>query len=115
MGKTYSKEKHGVCDPMPELTVTLPYVNSNACNMGIGQPYARVDFRPPVWDLGFGPALHNLYITFIFQMAKWMETDPVGTVTWSLLGKWGRFLQSKDKKKCQTHLQNNQNSKDLCS
>jgi hypothetical protein len=45
-----SKEKHGVWDPMPELTITSPYVNSrvdsNTFTMGIGQPYARVDFDP---------------------------------------------------------------------
>ncbi len=23
-----SKEKHGLCDPMPELTITSPYVHS---------------------------------------------------------------------------------------
>jgi hypothetical protein len=46
-----SKEKHGVWDPMPELTITSPYVDSsNTCTIGNPiwqsrpQPYARVDF-----------------------------------------------------------------------
>ncbi len=45
-----STEKHGVEDPMPELTITLPYVHSrvdsNTFTMGIGQPYAGVDLNP---------------------------------------------------------------------
>jgi hypothetical protein len=45
-----SKEKHGVWDPIPELTITSPCVHSrvesNIFTMGIGQPYARVDFIP---------------------------------------------------------------------
>jgi hypothetical protein len=36
-----SKEKHGVWNPMPELTITSPYVHSITSNMG--QPYAIVD------------------------------------------------------------------------
>ncbi len=43
-----SKEKHGVWDPMPELTITSPCVHSrvdsNPFTMGIGQPYDRVDW-----------------------------------------------------------------------
>ncbi len=34
------KEKHGVWDPMPELTVTSAYVDYH------GHPYARVDLNP---------------------------------------------------------------------
>jgi hypothetical protein len=68
-----SKEKDGVWDPMPELTITSPNVpsriHSNTFTMGIGQPYARVDLNPvpestltlhqsrlytPVRDFGFG-------------------------------------------------------------
>jgi hypothetical protein len=45
--ETVFKEKHGVCDPLPEFTITSPYVearvDSNTCSMGTGQPYARVD------------------------------------------------------------------------
>jgi hypothetical protein len=47
-----SKEKHGVWDPMPELTTTSPYVHSNTFTMGKPMPestltlYARVDFIP---------------------------------------------------------------------
>ncbi len=44
-----SKEKHGVWDPMPELTITSPYVHSrvdsNTFTM-VNQPYARVDLNP---------------------------------------------------------------------
>ncbi len=42
-----SKEKHGVSesDPMPELTITSPYVDSwvdsNTCTMGLGNPRVR--------------------------------------------------------------------------
>jgi hypothetical protein len=49
--ETVFKEKHGVWDSMPELTITSPYVNSNICTMGNPLPestftYARVDFIP---------------------------------------------------------------------
>ncbi len=44
--ETVFKEKHGVWDPMPELTITSPYVDSNISTMGIGQPFVRVDFIP---------------------------------------------------------------------
>ncbi len=44
-----SKEKQVVWYPMPELTITSPYVDSivdsNTCTMG-GQPCARVDLNP---------------------------------------------------------------------
>jgi hypothetical protein len=46
------KEKHGVWDPRPELTITSPYVPSRAVSnkctmgMGIGQPNARVNLYP---------------------------------------------------------------------
>ncbi len=33
-----SKGKHGVWDPMPGLTVTSPYADSNTCNMGNPMP-----------------------------------------------------------------------------
>ncbi len=49
-----SKGKHGVWDPRPEFSITSPYVHSrvdfNTCTMGIGQPYARVDFIPQSVD-----------------------------------------------------------------
>ncbi len=59
-----SKEKHGVWDPLPELTINSPYVHSrvdsNTFTMG-KQPYARVDINrmpeltlSPVRDFGFG-------------------------------------------------------------
>jgi hypothetical protein len=46
-----SKEKHGVWDPMPELTITSSYVHSGVVSStftmhGHGQPYARVDLNP---------------------------------------------------------------------
>ncbi len=41
--------------------LTSPYVHSrvdsNTYTMDIGQPYARVDFFPPVRDFGFVPSL----------------------------------------------------------
>ncbi len=59
-----SKEKHGVWDPMPELTIpsTLCPLQSRFQHIYHGQPYARVDlnsyarvdFIPPVRDFGFG-------------------------------------------------------------
>jgi hypothetical protein len=36
------KEKHGVWDPVPKLTLTLCRLQ----HMHRGQPYARVDFIP---------------------------------------------------------------------
>jgi hypothetical protein len=54
-----SKEKHGVWDHMPELTVASPYVASNTFTMG--NPLAESTLTlsqsrlyPPVRDLGFG-------------------------------------------------------------
>jgi hypothetical protein len=45
-----SKEKHGVCDPMPELTITSPFVQctlkSRLQHIYHGQPYNRVDLIP---------------------------------------------------------------------
>jgi hypothetical protein len=42
-----SKEKHGVWDPMPELTITSPYVHSrvDSNTFTMGNP-ARVDINP---------------------------------------------------------------------
>ena len=58
-----SKEKPGLWDPMPELTLTSPYVDFrvdyNTCNMG--NPMAESTLTlcqsrlyPSVRDLGFG-------------------------------------------------------------
>jgi hypothetical protein len=61
------KEKYGVWDPMPELTITAPYVDSrfdsNTFTMD-GQPYARVDLYPlpesPLFpSQGFGLCTHR--------------------------------------------------------
>jgi hypothetical protein len=65
-----SKEKHGVWNPMPELTITSPYVHSRVDynTFTMIQPYAYVDINPmpestltyarvdfsPVRDFGFG-------------------------------------------------------------
>ncbi len=38
-----SKVKHGVWDPMLELTMTSPYVDANTCTTG--QPHASVDLK----------------------------------------------------------------------
>jgi hypothetical protein len=55
-----SKEKHGVWDPMPELTITSPYVHSRVdSNTFIGQPYiCQSRLYPPsrglwIWPRGF--------------------------------------------------------------
>ncbi len=58
-----SKEKYGVRDPMPELTITSPYVHSRVDSNTFyhGQPYARVHLilyqgrlYTPERDFGFG-------------------------------------------------------------
>jgi hypothetical protein len=58
-----SKEKHGVWDPMPKLTITSPYVDSrvdsNTFTMGSPMPestFTLCQSRPftPVKDFGFG-------------------------------------------------------------
>ncbi len=58
-----SKEKHGVWDPMPELTITSPYVDSrvdtNTFTMGNPMPEStltlcRSRLYSPVRDFGFG-------------------------------------------------------------
>ena len=41
-----SKEKHGVWDPMPELTITSPYVYFRLQHIYYGQPYAIVELNP---------------------------------------------------------------------
>jgi hypothetical protein len=54
---------------MPELTINSPYVHSrvdyNTFTMGIGQPYARVDFIPSqglwIWPLWY---LNNVFLKF---------------------------------------------------
>ncbi len=46
-GWAESKEKHGVRDPMPELTISSPYVytpESAATHLPYRQPYARIDY-----------------------------------------------------------------------
>jgi hypothetical protein len=53
------KEKHGVWDPMPELTITSPYINSrvdsNTFTMGNPMPESTLTrLCPPVRDFGFG-------------------------------------------------------------
>ncbi len=42
------KEKHGVWDPVPELTITLPYVHSdsNTFIMGMGNPMPESTLSP---------------------------------------------------------------------
>ncbi len=56
-----SKEKHGVWDSMPELTISSPYVHSrvdsNTFTMGLGNPMpestltlCQCRFYPPVRD-----------------------------------------------------------------
>jgi hypothetical protein len=58
-----SKEKHGIWDPMPELTITSPYVHSridsNTFAMGSPMPESTLALcqsrlYPPVRDFGFG-------------------------------------------------------------
>ena len=58
-----SKEKHGVWDPMPELTIISPYVNSridsNTFTMGNPMPESALTLCQsrlyhPVRDFGFG-------------------------------------------------------------
>jgi hypothetical protein len=52
-----SKEKHGIRDPMPELTITSPAcpLQSRLQHIYHGQPYASVDFIPQsrTFDLAF--------------------------------------------------------------
>jgi hypothetical protein len=48
------KKNMGIRDPMPELTITSPYVHSrvDSITFTIGNPYARVDLNPmPESDL----------------------------------------------------------------
>jgi hypothetical protein len=58
-----SKEKNGVWDPMPELSITSPYVHfrddSNPFTMGNIMPETTLTLcqsrlYPPVGDFGFG-------------------------------------------------------------
>jgi hypothetical protein len=58
-----SKEKHGVWDPVPELTITSPFVHfrvySNTFTMGNPKPESTLNLcqsrlYPPARDFGFG-------------------------------------------------------------
>ena len=66
-----SKEKHGVCNPKPELTITSPYVNSrvdsNRFTMGIPMPESTLS---PSHGLCIWPQLH---IRFHLQI-KYIES-----------------------------------------
>ncbi len=55
---------HGVWDPLPELTVTSPYVHSrvDSNTFTMGQPYARVDFIPQSGTFDLGPFQAELRI-----------------------------------------------------
>ncbi len=58
MAEAESKEKHGVCDPMSELTVTSPYVHSKTPkHIYHGQSFARVDFIPQSGTLDLAPGV----------------------------------------------------------
>jgi hypothetical protein len=52
-----SKEKHGVWDPMPELTITAPYVHSrvdsSTFTMGNPMPECQSQLYTPVRYFGF--------------------------------------------------------------
>jgi hypothetical protein len=61
--KAESKEKHGVWDPMQELTITSPFVHStvdsHTFSMGNPMPESTLTLcqsrlYPPVRDFGFG-------------------------------------------------------------
>jgi hypothetical protein len=65
-----SKEKHGVWDPIPELTLTSSYVHSrvdsNTFTVGNPMPESTLTLchsrlYPPVRDFGFGPPPHHMY------------------------------------------------------
>jgi hypothetical protein len=65
-----SKEKHGVWDPMPELTITSPYarVDSNTFTMGNPMPESTLTLcqsRLPVRDFGFGLRTQTFVCTYI--------------------------------------------------
>jgi hypothetical protein len=51
-----SKEKYGVWDPMPELTIDSPYVHSrvDSNTFTMSNPMPESTFYPPVRDFGFG-------------------------------------------------------------
>ncbi len=71
------RKKIYVWDPMPELTITSPYVHSrvdlNTFTMGIGQPYARVDLNP-MPEFSLSPS-QGLWICVVFTGWKW---TPIG-------------------------------------
>ncbi len=66
------KEKHGVWDPIPELTITFPYVDSSTCTMGNPMPESTLTLCQsrlylPVRDFGFRlwvsiPMKQNLFL-----------------------------------------------------
>jgi hypothetical protein len=78
-----SKEKHGVWDPMPELTITSPYVHyrNRLKHIYHGQHYARSTFticqsrhNPPVRDFGFGRDLKRKGAAKKIVFACWSPT-----------------------------------------
>ncbi len=75
-----SEEKHGVWDPMPELTITSPYRSTPDRLQHIyhGQPYARVDCLPQSGTLDLASGISGQ------QKLSLGKKDPGGL----LIGRW---------------------------
>ncbi len=95
-----SKEKHGVWDPMPELTITLPYVDSYTFTMGSPMPESTLNLcqsrlYPPVRDLWFGfsaPSLSSINRFIVTRLTTNTLTPPPPPATVLQL-QFGNFLR----------------------
>jgi hypothetical protein len=97
------RKKHGVWDPMPELTITSPYVHSRAdsntftMGIGIGQPYARVNLNLMPESTFIPPSGFSLWI---LHEAKQLNAQNMST-SYSTRG-WNSIPYgiSKEENKC---------------
>jgi hypothetical protein len=70
------KEKHGIWDPVPELTITSPYDHSNTFSMSNSMPESTLTLcqgrlYPPVRDFGFS--------LWLFHDAKQLNAQDIHT------------------------------------
>ncbi len=88
MPEAESKENHCVWDPMPELTINSPYVDSNTFTMGNPMPESTLTLchnrlYPPIGDFGFSLCTAAEYTEPEFVnllRSPGIDSQPDGTV-----------------------------------
>jgi hypothetical protein len=70
MPEAESKEEHGVWDPVPELTITSPYVNSrdNSNTFTTGNPMPESSLSPSqgIWILSLTTRVRSLFFNTLY-------------------------------------------------